>query len=467
MSIEELALCAASKHGLTPELIDVLENYDININVQDGAGNTPLMLAAMNGHIDCVIVLLRHGANMNLRNAHRETALMHAIYNDSEFKINIIKLLIISGASIHAVNNRHENPMMLACQRGSLELVKLFVHFNATTTITDIFDNTLLHHACINGNYHLIEYLLTLDIPIDKHNKFMESPLSLAVENGHNKTIKLLLSNYAIDTTYSKNGNTLLHEAVQMGTRDANRLDIAKAFINHSQHIDMTNHKGKTALMIACENSALCLVEAILEKYPNTSIQDLEGNTCLSYALENRDEDIALALISYEPSILEVMNNSGEDVFMQACRSTKTIVKLIYETFLGTVDLKNTNADGNTALHISILADRLEIAKYLLTLDCYPRMVNKYGDNAINIAMSKFWQTDQNNIMKELRRFFLKERVALSINISTDICAICITDADDVMMECGHVFHITCMLQYIDYLESNAKCPLCRRDILS
>ena len=38
-------------------------HWHLNVDIEDSIGQTPLWFAALNGHVDCVDVLLVHGAN--------------------------------------------------------------------------------------------------------------------------------------------------------------------------------------------------------------------------------------------------------------------------------------------------------------------------------------------------------------------------------------------------------------------
>ena len=49
--------------------------------------------------------------------------------------------------------------------------------------------------------------------------------------------------------------------------------------------------------------------------------------------------------------------------------------------------------------------------------------------------------------------------------MSNENCVICmstIENGDCVMLECGHIFHATCIVQW--YLDTRNGCPLCRAE---
>ena len=50
----------------------------VNINIQNGYGNTALIWASMNGNLDMVKFLILKGANINIRNGDGDAALIYA-----------------------------------------------------------------------------------------------------------------------------------------------------------------------------------------------------------------------------------------------------------------------------------------------------------------------------------------------------------------------------------------------------
>lgn len=73
-----------------------------NINVVNEDGNTLLTLAAINGHYECVEMLLAAGANVNVRNKFGDTPLIYAAYEGHK---ECVRLLIEAGADITIKNN--------------------------------------------------------------------------------------------------------------------------------------------------------------------------------------------------------------------------------------------------------------------------------------------------------------------------------------------------------------------------
>ena len=51
--------------------MDLLIKWNANVNHQTKNGNTPLMKAAINGHVECVKILLEKGANVDKKKTRR------------------------------------------------------------------------------------------------------------------------------------------------------------------------------------------------------------------------------------------------------------------------------------------------------------------------------------------------------------------------------------------------------------
>ncbi len=463
---DESALFCSAKYGYFEELEKLLKIKNINVDIKNIEGMTPLMISAKLGHIKCVELLLINNANPNIRNYKRDTALHCAINHLQPILcIDIVKLLISYNASINAVNNKHENAIMKATKLGNLELVKLLDN-GVSINIKDIFGNNLLHHACFYGYINIVKYLVErYDKEIlNEYNLFLETPLSIAIEYGYRDIIKYLLYNGSEICNYNKNGNSLLHIAIQ-SIDNKNGKDIALLIIEKSKDINTKNDKGKTAIMIACERNLEDIVYALLDKSPNIKNKDMNGKTCLSYSLENKNDKITCMLISYDSSVIKVENIYEEDHFMQSCRSSLYATKLIYSLYNKT-NLSKKNKYGDTALNIAINANDIDIVKYLLTLGINPREINNNGENATSIALIQALRFNSYSIVKELRKHFLIERVIKSINLVPDICAICLNQTDEVELKCGHKYHIYCLLEYIEHQSMSCKCCLCRQNIL-
>ena len=120
-------LIEAAKNNDTNRINSILNKGKVDINAKNKDGETALMLASSEGHLEMVKLLVENGADYTnaLRLASREGHL------------EIVKLLIENGANINAKDNDGETALMRASYNGHLEVVKYLIENGADVNIKD------------------------------------------------------------------------------------------------------------------------------------------------------------------------------------------------------------------------------------------------------------------------------------------------------------------------------------------
>jgi hypothetical protein len=109
------------ENGLTTSVKRLLSIRNINVNVKDVSGSTPLNDAALNGHIEISLLLLQNGAEMNARSNYGSTPLHYAAIHGH---VNILHLLVENGADLEAQNNYGERALHWATLYGNLPFIQ-------------------------------------------------------------------------------------------------------------------------------------------------------------------------------------------------------------------------------------------------------------------------------------------------------------------------------------------------------
>lgn len=137
----------------------LLINFKIDIDNLIYKGNTLLMMASSVGSLDLVLLFLEYGANVNIKNGFKLTALLHATINNH---INVMNELINHGADVNASNFYGINSLMIATKNGYYEGVYLLLqkHQLLLNERDKIYENTALHYAIIYKNIHIVDLLL-------------------------------------------------------------------------------------------------------------------------------------------------------------------------------------------------------------------------------------------------------------------------------------------------------------------
>lgn len=112
-----------------PKSVRYFLSKGVDINQIDTYRATPLWLAAQNGHLEIVQLLIEKGADINavVDDNHR-TALMLAAQNGH---LEVLQLLIEKGADINAADSYHWTVLMAATLGGYIDIVKLLLENGA------------------------------------------------------------------------------------------------------------------------------------------------------------------------------------------------------------------------------------------------------------------------------------------------------------------------------------------------
>ena len=101
-----------------------------NVNLATSTGETPLVLAAEAGHVSCVELLLKHGAEVN-RGCYDDNAspLMLAC---AQGRLQVVRLLLDAGADVDPPDTDScEPPIFSACEGGHAEIMRALIDAGA------------------------------------------------------------------------------------------------------------------------------------------------------------------------------------------------------------------------------------------------------------------------------------------------------------------------------------------------
>jgi hypothetical protein len=115
----QLHHCA--ENGFTTSVIRLLSIRNINVNVKDVDGWTPLHDAARNGHIEIARLLLQNGAKVNAKDRWDRTPLHIAAFRGH---VDILHLLVENGADLEAQTNDGRRALHWAANYGHLPFIQ-------------------------------------------------------------------------------------------------------------------------------------------------------------------------------------------------------------------------------------------------------------------------------------------------------------------------------------------------------
>lgn len=184
-------ICTAAERG-DVEAVRRLLNQDcglIEARISEGnLSRTPLMLAALEGHMGVVRFLVDEGADVNARDADGETALyMAAGWGHEE----VVAYLLSRGADARTSNRYGCTALHEASCEGHLCVVRLLLHTLGGRGLDDADEEgrTALWSACHYGRTEVVRALLLAGAShaIADHSGI--TPLQAVLENGHDDTM--------------------------------------------------------------------------------------------------------------------------------------------------------------------------------------------------------------------------------------------------------------------------------------
>ncbi len=132
-------------------------NRQVEINLQNSNGETPLMLAAKLGRDDLVKLLIDLGADCSIKDNEENTLLMSALEYGQE---STAKILLAKFPNMNEKNLTGTTPLMLAAENGMTDIARQFIKSGAAVNAKDKGGRTALFYAAGAGRTEMETLLL-------------------------------------------------------------------------------------------------------------------------------------------------------------------------------------------------------------------------------------------------------------------------------------------------------------------
>ena len=388
-------LIIAARNG-NLESVKILLRYKADIEARGtlkvytgevGEGCTPLLAATLAGHLDVVELLIERKAEVDGRTLTVSTPLRAAAFNG---RLDIVSCLVEHGADVNARDDGGNTPLMATCYNGHMNVATYLVEHGAKIHLQDEDGDTCLHHAAEGGNVEVVSKLLVVGAKenpdyVNARNNSGTTPLMETCSYGNMNVATYLVDHGANIHLQDKNGNTCLHFAAEKGHVEVVSKLLGLGAKENPDYVNATKHSGTTPLMITCYNGHMNVATYLVEHGANVLLQDKNGNTCLHFAAEKGHVEVVSKLLGLgakeNPDYVNATKHSGTTPLMITCYNGHMNVAT-YLVEHG-ANVHQTDKYGDTCLHYAAERGHVEVVSQLLAVGAKenPDYVNARDDD--------------------------------------------------------------------------------------
>lgn len=271
-------LATAIALGNRRKIINIISNNKKELLKQDALGNSELTFAAIYNDAFAAGLLLKKGANPDVKNRSGSTPLMAACERGS---IETVKILLMNNpkADVNASDKHGETPLSLAAANGHSRITALLINAGAKVNTVNRHGNTPLLSCAINGRLKSIKQLIKGGADINSRGMWHKTALHISVMKNFGAITQALIEAGADLNAKDQLGATPLGLAAAQGD-NTTVLRLLKA----GAEPDVKMDRGRTALMVASEAGNLKAAALLLEAGASLSVKDYDGKTPLCCA---------------------------------------------------------------------------------------------------------------------------------------------------------------------------------------
>jgi ankyrin len=381
-SHQNTALHLAAKRGNLETLAVLLTHPQLTtlfqIDATEKRGMTPLHVTAQAGHADVVDLLLEHKANPDHKDKSSRIALQLAAGNGHLACVDIL-LQLEDKDYVGSTDNEGSTALHYAARKCRMAVVKRLCAFKHIIWLKDESNDTAFDLLVARGTCEdTQEFIHILEQSADGETEFARGglPLHVAARRGNMDLLHLLLDNGWKCDARDDDGATPLHIAVKFDSHQG-----VEALLQNSLcDVKARDNDSRTVMHYASNPS---IVKILLEAGAENDSPDSSRQTPLYLAAYRGNFEVAEALLGSEPK--PDVNTKDEDdwTLLHAAYDSPSIVKLLLEQ---NVDPNALSNSGRTPLGLAIRYSYLGTAKLLLEAHADPELARNIQDSPLHMA---------------------------------------------------------------------------------
>lgn len=370
-------LMLAAGQGHVECLKILAKKEDANLDMQDKSGRTALMWASLSLQTRSVQALLHRKARTEIPAHNGDTALHTAAYRGH---IEAVRLLLDAGAKPGVPNHERRTPLHDAAAEGQIEIVQLLANKGVQLESRDKHDSTPLHLAAFKGQVQAVRLLAGKGVDLDKQDSDGLTALMVALRYRHTECVQALLDQGARQDICDHTGCSALLTAAMSNNSDGIELllhhDGKKRSISRARKLAHTHtgscsiidaivpQLGSTVLYLAASQGRVEAVRALLQHGANCELVGCIDLTASSIAAWQNHRDVLEVLFEYHASKAPPALCPKNWPLPRAAQGGH-LELVIWLLSLHPADSKDTAVQ--TAIDLARQHERKEVLEYLLS----------------------------------------------------------------------------------------------------
>ena len=384
-------LHSSCERGYVGIVKTLVTEHKADVNARTDSGDTPLTLAARDGHDNVVHALLSD--SQCLVDAKGQDGYTALHYSCRYGHVDTVRTLVNHKANVNAKTDSGDTPLTLA----AINKHDNVVHSLSGEVLAKDKDayTALLHSSCERGYVGIVKTLVTEHkADVNARTDSGDTPLTLAARDGHDNVVHALLSDsQCLVDAKGQDGYTALHYSCRYG-----HVDIARTLVNHKANVNAKTDSGDTPLTLAARKQHDTVVHTLLSD--SQCLVDAKGQDGYT-ALQCRYGHVVIAktLVNNKANVNAKTDSGDTPLTLAARHEHDNVVHALLSDSTCLVDAKGQ--DGYTALHYSCRYGHVDIARTLVNHKANVNAKTDSGDTPLTLAARKQHDTVVHTLLSD------------------------------------------------------------------
>ncbi|XP_045495167.1 serine/threonine-protein phosphatase 6 regulatory ankyrin repeat subunit B [Colias croceus] len=336
---------------------------------------------------EVVKYLMQNGADVSLQTKHNQETAFHfcAIAGNNDVLTEMITDMSTADVS-RALNKQNSigwTPLLIACNRGHMELVNTLLSNHARVDVFDVEGRSALHLAAEHGYLQVCDALLTNKAFINSKARNGRTALHLAAMNGFAHLVKFLIRDHnAVIDVLTLKKQTPLHLAAASG-----QMEVCKLLLELGANIDATDELGQKPIHAAAQNNYSEVVQLFLQQHPNLVMATTkDGNTCAHIAAIQGSVKVIEELMKFDRTgVISARNKLNDSTPLQLAAEGghADVVRVLVRAGASCTD---ENRAGLTAVHLAAEHGHTNVLDVMRSTNTLRISSKKLGLTPLHIA---------------------------------------------------------------------------------